>query len=185
MTILNHTDLLNYLATTFNLQSYLEIGVRKPELNFDKIVCKNKTGIDPEMHARLEIKPLTLFKHTSDRFFEILLGNPLEPYDLIFIDGLHHALAMIARRIRIVARRRVAVFGGEHNTLPVVLNELSDEPFARPVRVHICGVNEVSSGFAICVVDLAGFVLRRAPAPFLTERHRAQRHFGHPETTFA
>src|SRR4029077_12100966 len=67
------------------------------------------------------------------------------------VDGLHHALAMIARRIRVIAWRRVAVFGGEHNTLPVILNELSDEPFARTVRVHIRGVDEVSSGFAIGV----------------------------------
>jgi len=77
-----HTELLNYLATKHNLKSYLEIGVQNPANNFDKIVCVNKLGVDPELDTTDII-----FGDTSDYFF---FGNK-NTFDLIFIDGLHHA----------------------------------------------------------------------------------------------
>lgn len=114
------TDLLNHLATKHKLQRYLEIGVQVPELNFDKIICKDKIGVDPDARAN------ATFRLTSNEFFDfwskggvmpysnlqsmyitdgtnlfevlrpeeappfeqIVLG---EPFDLIFIDGLHTA----------------------------------------------------------------------------------------------
>lgn len=83
----NHTELLNYLATTFNLQSYLEIGVQNPVNNFDKIVCKRKAGVEPSMKSHDLKLNRDLFAITSDEFFSINISK----YDLIFIDGLHHA----------------------------------------------------------------------------------------------
>lgn len=84
----SHTDLLNFLATTFNLQSYLEIGVQNPANNFDKIRLPNssvKFGVDPAI-----TETPSLFKETSDEFFKDI--EVWEKYfDLIFIDGLHHA----------------------------------------------------------------------------------------------
>lgn len=114
------TDLLNHLAVKYNLNSYLEIGVQVPELNFDKIICKSKIGVDPDPKAR------ATFCKTSDDFFEFILdyqhldriqlvtkapvyevsivpgGNApafswldslfaQTKFDLIFIDGLHTA----------------------------------------------------------------------------------------------
>lgn len=75
------TDLLNHLAKKHNLNSYLEIGVQVPELNFDRIVCSYKVGVDPDPKAR------AIFVCTSDEFFEQNKGT----YDLVFIDGLHTA----------------------------------------------------------------------------------------------
>lgn len=75
------TDLLNHLAKKHNLNSYLEIGVQVPELNFDRIVCKNKIGVDPDPKAK------ATFVCTSDEFFE----QNKRTYDLVFIDGLHTA----------------------------------------------------------------------------------------------
>lgn len=75
------TDLLNHLAKKHNLNSYLEIGVQVPELNFDRIVCSYKVGVDPDPKAR------ATFVCTSDEFFEQNKGT----YDLVFIDGLHTA----------------------------------------------------------------------------------------------
>jgi hypothetical protein len=88
----NHTDLLNYLVQTFNLQSYLEIGVQNPENNFDKIKCETKIGVDPAIGRNGQI-----FKMESDTFFEINDFNRREDnggeykLDLVLIDGLHHA----------------------------------------------------------------------------------------------
>lgn len=79
----NHTDLLNYLATTFNLQSYLEIGVydRKNNFNIINLPWRQKFCIDPDPKAKAD------FIGTSDEYFEDLSNK----WDLIFIDGLHHA----------------------------------------------------------------------------------------------
>lgn len=80
----NHTQLLNYLAETFNLQSYLEIGVQNPVNNFDKIKCKVKYGCDPNVKSGGN----EIVAATSDEFFGWNHGSP---FNLIFIDGLHHA----------------------------------------------------------------------------------------------
>src|SRR5262249_8663903 len=52
-------------------------------------------------------------------------------------------------------------------------------------RVHVGCVDEVSAGLAVCVIDFAGLVPCRAPAPFFAERHGAQSCLGHPEATIA
>lgn len=80
--ISHHTDLLNALITKHNLSSYLEIGVQEPANNFNKIKCPEKYGVDPEVICK------GVYKGCSDSYFE----NPHnQKWDLIFIDGLHHA----------------------------------------------------------------------------------------------
>lgn len=94
--ITHHTDLLNAIIEKHRLKSYLEIGVQNPANNFDKIKAELKTGVDPNTDG--------IFKMTSDRFFELVDGNGMQltkenrrsysmptKWDLIFIDGLHHA----------------------------------------------------------------------------------------------
>jgi hypothetical protein len=88
------TDLLNFLAEKYNLQSYLEIGVQHPEQNFDKIKCDYKASVDPDPEAK------AMFCMTSDDYFKVIqkgtfvyaLNKEVYPqFDLIFIDGLHTA----------------------------------------------------------------------------------------------
>ena len=85
------TDLLNHLAEKYKLERYLEIGVQVPELNFDKIKCPYKIGVDPDQKAH------ATFHMTSDEFFETGFDNSFvnndweTQFDLIFIDGLHTA----------------------------------------------------------------------------------------------
>src|ERR1044072_4608559 len=81
----NHTELLNYLARTFNLQSYLEIGVQHPENNFNTIKCQYKLGIEPSLANH------NIIKCTSDEYFRDCETDNANKFDLIFIDGLHHA----------------------------------------------------------------------------------------------
>lgn len=84
MKITHHTTLLNALIEKHNLKSYLEIGVQNPVNNFDKIECNIKMGVDPcNTDARI-------FTYTSDDFFEKVVNDSMK-FDLIFIDGLHHA----------------------------------------------------------------------------------------------
>jgi hypothetical protein len=76
------TDLLNYIAKKIKAKYYLEIGVRIPALNFDKIEVVQKYGVDPAVTAPCVIRT------TSDDYFN--KGRVLEiTHDLIFIDGLH------------------------------------------------------------------------------------------------
>jgi len=87
--ITHHTQLLQALIDKLNLNSYLEIGVQNPANNFDKIKCAFKTGVDPEVSAN------RVYKMTSDQYFSqqlVTIANLHEGlFDLVFIDGLHHA----------------------------------------------------------------------------------------------
>ena len=93
----DRSDLINYLISSYNLKSYLEIGL-DDGYNYRRIYCKNKESVDPyfqEDHNKydlylkddlpLEIKSFLTYRMTSDEFFKINTKN----YDLIFIDGLH------------------------------------------------------------------------------------------------
>ncbi len=81
MRMTRRTHVINYLIKQKKYKKYLEIGVRTPSLNFDKINCEYKDGIDPN--------PVSLCKYimTSDEFFKEISKN--KKYDIIFIDGLH------------------------------------------------------------------------------------------------
>lgn len=76
-----HTHLINDIIKKKNYQSYLEIGVALTKDNFDKIDVKFKIGVDPDKTTK------ATFIGTSDEFFK---QNKLK-FDIIFIDGLHHA----------------------------------------------------------------------------------------------
>jgi len=44
---MTRTDIINSLIGKIEAKSYLEIGVREPEGNYNKIVCENKVAVDP------------------------------------------------------------------------------------------------------------------------------------------
>lgn len=77
---MNRTTIINSLIKKIQGKKYLEIGISNGD-NFGKIKCDYKIGVDPEITS-----PATLHL-TSDQFFEI----NQETFDVIFIDGLHHA----------------------------------------------------------------------------------------------
>jgi hypothetical protein len=77
---MNRTDIINHLAKKLRADSYLEIGVWNG-VNFQNIAVPYKIGVDPDPES-----PATL-KITSDEFFSL----NKQKFDLIFIDGLHHA----------------------------------------------------------------------------------------------
>ena len=79
----NHTDLINHLAGLIKAESYLEIGVFNPDHNFNHIVIKKKVGVDPAVNAPHIIRDF------SDEYFYLLKEQT--KFDIIFIDGLHHA----------------------------------------------------------------------------------------------
>lgn len=89
---MNRTDVLNRLAATYGLERYLEIGVRNPASNFDKIECRERTGVD----RRFNFLPLPLdsprmwelFHMTSDEFFARYHDRK---FDLVLVDANHMA----------------------------------------------------------------------------------------------
>lgn len=96
-TIIDHTDIINYLIKKYGYKTYLEIGVGDPRENFCLIDCESKTGVDPYFdfndvpfygeEAIREINRNVKFRLTSDEFFEYLREDA--KFDIIFIDGLH------------------------------------------------------------------------------------------------
>lgn len=86
-------DIINYLIQKFDRKTtYLEIGVRNPSHNYDRIVSDKKYSVDPGVE--FESNPVD-FPLTSDDFFAKLRSgdvlNPSTKFDVIFIDGLHLA----------------------------------------------------------------------------------------------
>lgn len=86
-------DIINFLIDTLRRDTtYLEIGVRVPAQNFDKINATKKYSVDPgveRVHNPVD------FPVTSDEFFRKIdhgeiLSKDLK-FDVIFIDGLHLA----------------------------------------------------------------------------------------------
>lgn len=90
---MNRIDIINSLVAKNGYKRYLEIGVRDGEC-FNAIQCETKVGVDPDKSSKATIHC------TSDEYFESCMkklssmGPPVKVngfYDLIFIDGLHHA----------------------------------------------------------------------------------------------
>lgn len=73
-------EIIQSLIDKINAKKYLEIGVHNGQ-TFYKIKVKNKVGVDPDKNSRATINL------TSDDFF----SSNKDIYDVIFIDGLHHA----------------------------------------------------------------------------------------------
>ena len=77
---MNRTDIIQTVIDKINAKKYLEIGISSSE-NWKKIRCENKVSVDPEILANAD------YVLTSDKFFE----QNQETFDVVFVDGLHHA----------------------------------------------------------------------------------------------
>ena len=85
------TVIINHFISLIAAENYLEIGVRDPRKNFNRIDCKHKFSVDPGIEYM--DNPVD-FKMTSDLFFKKLKNNELNlksdvKFDVIYIDGLH------------------------------------------------------------------------------------------------
>lgn len=85
-------DVINLLLSATRSRRYLEIGVRNPADNFNRIEADIKISVDPGIEARVNH---ATFPVRSDDFFESLKSGtiqmPVDEFDVIFIDGLHLA----------------------------------------------------------------------------------------------
>lgn len=75
---MDHIRIIDILIRNFNYSTYLEIGCDN-DACFNATKIKHKVGVDPERGGT--------HRMTSDKFFE----HNKEKFDIIFIDGLHHA----------------------------------------------------------------------------------------------
>jgi len=73
-------DIINYLININNYKSFLEIGTQE-HINISNIVVDRKVSVDPDPEVNAD------FVLTSDNFFK----QNTEKFDIIFVDGLHHA----------------------------------------------------------------------------------------------
>jgi hypothetical protein len=81
-------NIINYLIEKYKLINYLEIGVFKGE-NIREIKAPHKDGVDPG--AEGYTPPEVNYPMGSNEFFKLIEGHDEIKYDIIFIDGLHHA----------------------------------------------------------------------------------------------
>jgi len=73
-------DIINYLITVNDYKSFLEIGTQA-KINFTSVNVDRKVCVDPDPNAEAD------YVLTSDDYFE----NNFEKFDIVFVDGLHHA----------------------------------------------------------------------------------------------
>lgn len=85
--VIKRHHIINFLIEKYQLINYLEIGVFKGE-NIKLINAQHKDGVDPGIEGYTD--PEVNYPVTSDEFFNLIRGHDIK-YDLIFIDGLHHA----------------------------------------------------------------------------------------------
>ncbi|GIL03006.1 MAG: hypothetical protein BroJett030_29050 [Alphaproteobacteria bacterium] len=76
----SRTALINHLARVYDLDSFLEIGVRRKAKNFARIEMRDRVGVDPDPAAEAD------HVMTSDEYFA---RHCHRQFDLVFIDGLH------------------------------------------------------------------------------------------------
>jgi len=76
---MNKLELINMTIRRGEYKSYLEIGVGGRAFNFKSVVIDHKDGVDPDCGGTHNM--------TSEEFF----AENKRKYDLIFIDGDHHA----------------------------------------------------------------------------------------------
>lgn len=86
-------DIINEIISKYNINSYLEIGVRNPCECFDRINCDVKMSVDPGIESDTN---MATYPYYSDDFFKKLENGELDlpkdyKWDVIFIDGLHLA----------------------------------------------------------------------------------------------
>ena len=86
------------------------------------------------------------------------------------LQRLHHALAMVAGGVWVIAGHGVGILGRQHEALPLALHELAQQPFARSVGIDVGRVDEVATRVKEGVVDLAAFFRRTLPSPNLRRR---------------
>ena len=85
---MNRIEIIQELINKHGYKNYLEIGVRDGSC-FNAIKCESKDGVDPDLSSAATVKL------TSDEFFKRWEAEKEVPawykFDIIFIDGLHHA----------------------------------------------------------------------------------------------
>lgn len=73
-------DIINNLISINGYKSFLEIGTQA-KINFTSVSVDRKVCVDPDPAADAD------YQVTSDEYF----NNNFEKFDIIFVDGLHHA----------------------------------------------------------------------------------------------
>jgi len=95
--IMNRVDVIQEIIDRKNAKSYLEIGVDYGN-SFFPVKAKRKVAVDPQFRFSIKSRIYWTLKNiynitakfyelTSDDFFS--LTTFMEPFDLIFLDGLH------------------------------------------------------------------------------------------------
>lgn len=107
---MTHLDVINKLITRFEHKSYLEIGIDDQRVNYDKVICEHKEGVDPAYTG----KDTTIHAIGSDDFFK----QNKTTFDIIFIDGLHEheqVIRDIDNSLRVLNKNGIIVV---HDTMP-------------------------------------------------------------------
>lgn len=126
------SQIINDVIQEVEATSYLEIGYGAGH-NFKKIECKDKVSVDPNVQDKL------VLRLTSNDFFDKTEVN----YDVVFIDGLHHAEQVRKDIINAIKCKAKAII--LHDTLP---HNKAMQEVPRKQRVWTGNVWRAAVGYA-------------------------------------
>jgi predicted O-methyltransferase YrrM len=109
-------EVINKLIADNDYKSYLEIGVQFGE-SIKRIAVDVRHGVDPVNLLRNTAYCDAFFAMKSDDFFRD--KNGLDEYDIIFVDGLHHADQVLADIVNSIDRLSEGGAIVVHDLLPV------------------------------------------------------------------
>jgi len=87
-------ELINKLIKDNGYKNYLELGTQYG-VCMNQIQCQTKHGVDPFKPVQRVVSCDEFFHMTTDEFFSSFEAHQTT-YDIIFIDGLHHADQLLA-----------------------------------------------------------------------------------------
>lgn len=94
---MNHTQVIQHFINQIDAKTYLEIGGGDLS-NFNAIICADKTVIDPKfVGEKHDSEGCHFYGMESNLFFNTVATDAesilpgYDGFDVIFIDGLHHA----------------------------------------------------------------------------------------------
>jgi len=100
-------DIINYLISTNGYKSFLEIGTQA-KINFTSVSVDRKVCVDPDPNASAD------YQMTSDDYFR----DNFEKFDIVFVDGLHHADAAYRDIINSLKRLNIGGCIVVHDVIP-------------------------------------------------------------------
>lgn len=153
-------DVINHIAKVIDAKTYLEVGVSSGE-SMRQVQIELKIGVDPAPQLEGVTACDVFVPKTSDELFKEYDGSRGIEFDIVFIDGLHHAdqayrdIVNAARTAKIVVVHDSNPSTEEMQRVPAVPGAWTGDVWKAVSRVRVDGaylVRTIDTDYGVAVV---------------------------------